>query len=393
MNEFMRIGDICNILNGYAFKSSKYVADGIRVIRITNVQKGFVEDTNPQYYPVSEQREIEKYMLCEGDLLMSLTGNVGRVGLLSAEMLPAALNQRVACIRIRNPAVIYKPFLFHLLNSDYFENKCILASQGVAQKNMSTEWLKEYPIPSFSMDKQMEIASIFDKIDDLIARRKEQVRNMDQAVKSRFIELFGDIVLNPFGWEKDYLGVVCDVRDGTHDSPHYHSTGFPLVTSKNVTGGEIDLTDCSLISEADFNKINERSKVNMGDIIMPMIGTVGKPVIVNVEPNFAIKNVSLIKFKDDSRVLNTFVRSLLQSDYFDDAVLSKVRGGTQKFISLGDIRKLAVIVPPMELQEQFAAFVEQTDKSKYYSSLSFRYCQAAANTYRQEWMTCRTSDF
>ncbi|MFJ6963044.1 MAG: restriction endonuclease subunit S, partial [Lactiplantibacillus plantarum] len=295
---------------------------------------------------------------------MSLTGNVGRVGLLSAEMLPAALNQRVACIRIRNPAVIYKPFLFHLLNSDYFENKCILASQGVAQKNMSTEWLKEYPIPSFSMDKQMEIASIFDKIDDLIARRKEQVRNMDQAVKSRFIELFGDIVLNPFGWEKDYLGVVCDVRDGTHDSPHYHSTGFPLVTSKNVTGGEIDLTDCSLISEADFNKINERSKVNMGDIIMPMIGTVGKPVIVNVEPNFAIKNVSLIKFKDDSRVLNTFVRSLLQSDYFDDAVLSKVRGGTQKFISLGDIRKLAVIVPPMELQEQFAAFVEQTDKSK-----------------------------
>ena len=185
MNEFMRIGDICDILNGYAFKSSKYVADGIRVIRITNVQKGFVEDTNPQYYPVSEQREIEKYMLCEGDLLMSLTGNVGRVGLLSAEMLPAALNQRVACIRIRNPAVIYKPFLFHLLNSDYFENKCILASQGVAQKNMSTEWLKEYPIPSFSMDKQMEIASFFDKIDDLIAHRKEQVRNMDQAVKSR----------------------------------------------------------------------------------------------------------------------------------------------------------------------------------------------------------------
>ena len=97
---------------------------------------------------------------------------------------------------------------------------------------------------------------------------------------------------------------------------------------------------------------------------MPMIGTVGKPVIVNVKPNFAIKNVSLIKFKDDSRVLNTFIRSLLQSDYFDDAVLSKVRGGTQKFIALGDIRKLVVIVPPMELQEQFAAFVEQTDKSK-----------------------------
>ena len=215
MSEFMKIGDICDILNGYAFKSSKYVADGIRVIRITNVQKGFVEDTNPQYYPVSEQREIEKYMLCEGDLLMSLTGNVGRLGLLSAEMLPAALNQRVACIRIRNPAVIYKPFLFHLLNSDYFENKCIFASQGVAQKNMSTEWLKEYRIPSFSMDKQMEIASIFDKIDDLIASRKEQVQNLDQLVKSRFIELFGDPVINPKGFPCYTVGEVIDFQGGS----------------------------------------------------------------------------------------------------------------------------------------------------------------------------------
>ena len=224
--------------------------------------------------------------------------------------------------------------------------------------------VKELEIRMYSRDEQDEIVRVLEKIDYLIEQRHVETTYIDQLVKSRFIELFGDIVLNPFGWEKDYLGVVCDVRDGTHDSPHYHSTGFPLVTSKNVTGGEIDLTDCSLISEADFNKINERSKVDMGDIIMPMIGTVGKPVIVNIKPNFAIKNVSLIKFKDDSRVLNTFIRSLLQSDYFDDAVLSKVRGGTQKFISLGDIRKLVVIVPPMELQEQFAAFVEQTDKSK-----------------------------
>ena len=131
-----------------------------------------------------------------------------------------------------------------------------------------------------------------------------------------------------------------------------------------MTGGKIDLTDCSLICEADFKKINERSKVDIGDIIMPMIGTVGKPVIVDVEPNFAIKNVALIKFKDYPRVLNIFIRALLQSDYFDDAVLNKVRGGTQKFISLGDIRNLTVIVPPMELQKQFAAFVAQVDKSK-----------------------------
>ena len=195
---------------------------------------------------------------------------------------------------------------------------------------------------------------------------KFPIENTSVDSQSRFIEMFGDTVLNPYDWNKDFLGTVCNVRDGTHDSPQYYQIGYPLVTSKNVTAGKIDLSNCSLISEADYNKINERSKVDKGDIIMPMIGTVGKPVIVEIEPNFAIKNVALIKFRQASKVLNIYIRTLLQSDYFDDAVISKIRGGTQKFISLGDIRNLEVLVPPIELQNQFADFVKQTDKSKYF---------------------------
>ena len=294
----------------------------------------------------------------QGTVIMSFKLSIGKTAITSEDMYT---NEAIMAFIDNGKFAVDTDYLYHLCCGTNWTAGTNKAVMGLTL-NKATLLEKEIPLPD--INEQHEIATKLDKIDAIIAERQQQLELIDQAVKSRFIELFGDIVLNPFGWEKDYLGVVCDVRDGTHDSPHYHSTGFPLVTSKNVTGGEIDLTDCSLISEADFNKINERSKVNMGDIIMPMIGTVGKPVIVNVEPNFAIKNVSLIKFKDDSRVLNTFVRSLLQSDYFDDAVLSKVRGGTQKFISLGDIRKLAVIVPPMELQEQFAAFVEQTDKSK-----------------------------
>ena len=386
MNEFMRIGDICNILNGYAFKSSKYVADGIRVIRITNVQKGFVEDTNPQYYPVSEQREIEKYMLCEGDLLMSLTGNVGRVGLLSAEMLPAALNQRVACIRIRNPAVIYKPFLFHLLNSDYFENKCILASQGVAQKNMSTEWLKEYPIPSFSMDKQMEIASIFDKIDDLIARRKEQVRNMDQAVKSRFIELFGEPLSNQKGWQtmsiveaapiKSQRGNLADEVWLLNLDAVEAQTGTVLFKHR-VQSGEINASTVYFTAESVlFSKL----RPYLNKVVMPDEDGVATSEMIPMCPLA-------------DRLNRAYLCYWLRSDAFVRHISEKVAGAKMPRVSMDYFRSLAIEMPPLELQEQFAAFVEQTDKSKYYSSLSFRYCQAAANTYRLEWMTCRTSDF
>lgn len=141
----IKIEDVCDILNGFAFKSDNYVDKGIRIIRIANVQKGYIEDSAPAFYPLNSTG-LDKYMLEKGDLLISLTGNVGRVAILQEEMLPAALNQRVACLRIKSEK-ISKGYLFHILNSDFFERKCIQSAKGVAQKNMSTEWLKNYKIP------------------------------------------------------------------------------------------------------------------------------------------------------------------------------------------------------------------------------------------------------
>jgi type I restriction enzyme S subunit len=197
--------------------------------------------------------------------------------------------------------------------------------------------------------------------------------------------MFGDMVLNPNGWEKVLLGTACDVRDGTHDSPKYFNEGYPLLTSKNVTSGTIDFSDCNLICEEDFIKINERSKVDYGDILMPMIGTVGNPVIVDVDVEFAIKNVALIKFYENSNVINIFIKALLQSDYFDRAVISKIRGGTQKFIALGDIRKLEICLPPIDLQNQFATFVQQVDKSKAVVQKSLDEVQLLFDSLMQEY--------
>ena len=293
-----------------------------------------------------------------GDILISVRAPIGALNIADVA---CCIGRGLAALTV-NEKVCSKGYLWHALRGKVKE----LNQKGTGStfKAISKNTLAETEIRLPSLDEQMHIAVVLDKVDDLISLRKQQLARLDELIKARFVEMFGDTILNPFGWEKDRLGVVCDVRDGTHDSPKYYEIGYPLVTSKNVTGGKIELAECSFICEEDFNKINERSKVDIGDIIMPMIGTVGKPVIVDIEPNFAIKNVALIKFKSDSRVLNIYIRALLQSDYFDDAVLSKVRGGTQKFISLGDIRKLEVLVPPMELQKQFSTFVEQTDKSK-----------------------------
>ena len=129
------LGNIVDIINGYAFKSSEYVSEGIRIIRIANVQKGYIEDEMPAYYPLDRETEISKFKLYNGDLLISLTGNVGRVAILTDDFLPAALNQRVACLRIKHDAKADLQFLFTLMNHDDFEKDCIRYAGGIAQKN------------------------------------------------------------------------------------------------------------------------------------------------------------------------------------------------------------------------------------------------------------------
>ena len=187
---------------------------------------------------------------------------------------------------------------------------------------------------------------------------------LDNLVKSRFVEMFGDPVSNPMGWEVKELNELCDVRDGTHDSPSYVSEGYPLVTSKNIVDGKLDLGNVNYITQEDYDNINRRSKVDMGDIIMPMIGTIGNPLIILEEPRFAIKNVALIKFNKTS-ICNMYIHSILCSELMEHIKAEKSRGGTQKFLSLGDIRKLKISVPDEQLQNQYANLVQQVHKLKF----------------------------
>ena len=161
--EWVRIDYLMELLNGYSFESNKYVAQGIRVIRITNVQDGYIIDKQPKYYPKDSISEISGFILRENDLLMSLTGNVGRVGFLQKELLPAALNQRVACLRFYSDLII-KTYVFYYFQSTFFLQVCYASSKGMAQKNMSTEWLKKHIIPLPPLSEQKRIVA---KIEEL----------------------------------------------------------------------------------------------------------------------------------------------------------------------------------------------------------------------------------
>jgi type I restriction enzyme M protein len=152
-------------------------------------------------------------------------------------------------------------------------------------------------------------------------------------------------------WPMMELGEACDVRDGTHDSPTYVLEGYPLITSKNLKDGFIDFTNVNLISRADLDAIYKRSKVDEGDLLMPMIGTIGNPVIADSHREYAVKNVALIKFPKGCQVDNQFLRDILRSAAMQSRFQRQASGSTQKFISIGFIRKLEIPLPPLATQQ------------------------------------------
>ena len=358
-----RLGDVCDILNGFAFKSEQYVDDGIRIIRIANVQKGYIEDSTPVFYPF-DSREAKKYSLEEGDMLMSLTGNVGRVAKLSKEFLPAALNQRVACLRIKDGVTLDKAFLFNLLNSDYFEQQCIAASKGVAQKNMSTEWLKEYEIPMFPMEQQKVIASVLDKVAELISLRREQLAKLDQLVKSRFIELFGDET-ELHKWPCCTIGDVADVCVGVVIKPtqYYTDKGIPAFRSLNIGEMRVKDADWVYFTEEGHQK-NQKSVIRKNDVLVVRSGAPGTACVATEKYDGYNAVDIIIAHPNTSKVDSVFLAAFTNMPHGMNQIRAKTGGAAQQHFNVGGYKAMNLIMPPMELQKQFADFVEQTDKSK-----------------------------
>ena len=388
MNEWktVRLGDVCEILNGYAFKSDKYVDSGIRVIRITNVQKGFIEDNSPAFYPITEKENLKDYELYENDLLISLTGNVGRVALLSKEMLPAALNQRVGCIRIRDKNLLIS-YLFTFLNSDKFESDCIYSARGIAQKNMSTEWLKNYLIPLPPIEVQIKIANNLNTCAKIIKKHNKQLNNFDLLIKSRFIEMFGDNPIENGKWKVEKLGNLGLCKNGMNFS--YEDNGFEI----NCLGvGDFKdnavISNCEKLPVISLNeKPSEEYLLKDNDIVFVRSNgnkeLVGRSVLVH------------------PRVLTTFsgfcIRFRLSTDSINHLFLLQFlkmpntrknmagRGANIQNLNQQILSNLDIPVPPISLQNDFAAFVQQIDKSKFAVQKSLEKAETLYKSLMQEY--------
>ena len=373
--EYVKLGEVATFINGYAFKPSDWKKEGIPIIRIQNLT-GNNREIN--YY---QGKIDEKYHVKKGEILISWSASIdvyewkGENGY---------LNQHIFKV-VFDKMDIDKDFFVYLIKNKLNEIKKY--THGSTMKHITKSKFDNIKIRIPSKEEQIKIANKLNKIIIIIEKQKEQLELLENLKKSQFFELFGDPIKNEKGWEKVKLEKICDVRDGTHDSPKYILEGYPLVTSKNIINDSISFENVNYISETDYQNINKRSKVEYGDILMPMIGTIGKPIIVKIEDRFAIKNLALIKFYEGTKVLNIYVKSLLESNFLEIEIQKNKRGGTQKFIALKDIRNLKIPIPPLELQNKFATKIEAIQKLKFEIEKSLKETENLYNSLMQKFFS------
>lgn len=373
----VKLGEICEIQAGGTPSRNKqefWVQGNIPWVKIKDINSKYISKVEEHITDLGLRFSSAK-LLSRGTILYTIFATIGEVAILDID---AATNQAIAGLYLKSEKVL-KDYLYYFLIS--IKNRVKDDSRGVAQNNINLTYLKNIEVPIVEIAHQQEICDNLSTINQIIAQRNKQLIELSNLVKSRFNEMFGD----DSNFEKVLLSSVCDVRDGTHDSPKYVKKGFPLITSKNVTNGVIDFNNTNYISQLDFEKINQRSKVDYGDILLPMIGTIGNPVVVDTRRMFAIKNVALIKFYNESTVHNIYIKNLLTSFYFDKQVLQKIRGGTQKFIALRDIRGFQIPLPPLSLQNEFVDFVAQVDKSQLAIQKSLEELETLKKSLMQEY--------
>lgn len=266
---------------------------------------------------------------------------------------------------VNNHAHALRPKREHLIDEllVYYLNFANLQPfiTGVTVPKLNQEKMRsiEIPVPPLS-----EQQSIVDYLDSAFAKIDAMKANAEKALneaKALFQASLKEMLEPKEGWEEKKMSSIYDVRDGTHDSPKYQESGYPLVTSKNLRAGVLDMTKVNHISESDYVSINNRSKVDVGDVLFAMIGTIGNPVYVEEEPYYAIKNMALFKVPEAQS--GKFLSYYLQKDDVIIKMQKESKGTTQKFVSLGYLRNFVMTIPPLSEQKSIVATLDSL-KSK-----------------------------
>ena len=344
--------DICDIQYGYAFDSACFTEDNsyLPLVRIRDVKRGFSETFYSGEYP-------EEYVIHKGDLIVGMDGefNIARW-----KSIDALLNQRVCKLKAKEGT-----------NEEYLRFALVKALKTIEDKtafvtvkHLSAKELNKLELDMPGIEEQNVRAESMAKLEKVISYRKEELSALDNLIKARFVEMFGNLRMNTKGWSvKTFDKLSYLITDGEHSTPRRITQGVYLLSARNILNHSLQLEDVDYIDKEEYERIAKRVVPQEGDVLISCSGTVGRCCSVPAGVKFQmVRSVALIRFKEE--INHVFAEYMITSDYLQEQIKGSQTVSAQANLFQGKIKALKGFVPPIELQKQFADFVNQVDKSK-----------------------------
>ena len=357
-----KLGEICTIVSGSTPKTSvtSYWDGNIKWITPAELN----EDT---FYIMDSVRHITEEgkektglsYLPTGTVILSSRAPIGKTAIAGCEMCCNQGFKNLIC-----SDAIYNEYLYFFLKSktDYLNS----LGRGATFKEISKSIVENIEIPLPEVNQQKEIAEKFKKLEQLISLRKQQLAKLDELVKARFVEMFGDPVTNPKGYEKYKLeNLARKISDGVHSKPDYTETGRPFLSVVNINKGVINFKNCKYVSEDAYQKMIKSTHPERGDVLYTKVGaTYGIPAYVDTDIAFCLY-VSVCLIKPKREVINPRFLSLsMEMPYVKHQADRRIKGIGVPDLHLNQISEFEILCPPLKEQDIFIYFVERLDEEK-----------------------------
>lgn len=382
--------------------------DGIPILRTTNFTNEGVVDYKDVVTRTITKKNIDEKYLRSGDIIIEKSGGsdkqpVGRVIYFDGPEKTYLFNNFTGLLRVKNQEAWFPKYVFYSLYGNYrrggtrpFENK----TTGL--HNLKTDdYVSRYEVAETDYKKQVEVCEHLDRLYNVIKLREEEIQKLDDLIKARFVEMFGDPVANPMGWDTDTCKNLTS-KIGSGATPKggresYGTEGISLIRSMNVYNNRFEYKDLAHITDEQAEKLDNVT-IKENDVLLNITGaSVARccKVPKDLLPARVNQHVSIIRCKE--RLLPEFVACMFTEDNYQRLLwnIATAGGATREAITKQQIEDLVLIVPPVEKQQEFMNFAHQIDKSKLviktcckYISIKYRCENKKLDTVSNRSCTC-----
>lgn len=363
------LNEVCKIRNGFAFKSDQFKDRGTPLLRISNFDDGEVYlDEKTVFVDESFLKSKSEFKVEKGDVLIALSGaTTGKYGVYNFDY-PSLLNQRIGLLKSGLSKELSSSYFFYYLN--ILKREILRKAGGAAQPNISTRAIGELKIPLPPLPQQQHIAKVLDTAEAYRQKTKALIEKYDALKQSLFLEMFGDPVTNPKKFIKSTVGKQCIVKGGKRvpkgEKLVRENTGYPYIKAGNIKNGKITTKNIEYLTPEIRNKL-KRYIVEKGNVCITVVGiNIGDIGIVPDELHLAnlTENANKLLINDESILSNFYLCFALQSNYVQQQINKRTMAVGVPKLALYRIQQLEILIPPVELQNQFAERIQAIEAQK-----------------------------